>query len=91
MLKELLDYDWSSTLVRKGYITKEDAQKYRTQGIKSNSWCRSTNSPDYEYMEWLDVQDSVDKYFTNVTIERMKELAKDVMFDDVRLVMWFDN
>ena len=95
------------TVRRSGAVTKEQAEKYRTDGEDPSSWCQGVGcwhgiSPEYEdRYEWLSwfVEPTSFKKLINAIEERKRDVfwIFDPADDDgsldalIRIVFWFDN
>lgn len=100
-LKELLDFE-PEPIKRKGYISKEDADKLDA-GIIPTCWCIWTNQKDYVHREWSEQANELEALI-NLLKQRAHELGVIYNWEwkyepneaikkskNIRIVFWFDN
>lgn len=88
-LRELLDYNLDAPVIVRGFVTKEEAQRYRDTGVTPRSYAASvwSNVENFERMEWREpIRESA--WLVPRLIEEISGLGDP---DMVRLVFGFDS
>ena len=86
-LKELMDYDLDAPIQVCGYVSTDEAQRYRQSGEVPRSWAAWTPQPGFERIEWqVPLRDSAPLIQT--LMDEIKGLGEP---EKVRLVFGFDN
>jgi len=86
-LKELLEYDLDAPVTVRGYVSDEQAKRFRESGELPQAWAAWTPQPGYERIEWqTPLRDSAPLITT--LIDEIKGLGEP---EHVRLVFGFDS
>ncbi len=85
-LRELEDYPWDARARKRGWVTHEQAAKFRADGIPPS--CYAAGGNHGEYIEWTETRLSAVRDWPTIVLPILRTLGSP---DDVRLVFGFDS
>lgn len=95
-LRELRQHqiDLGDTVKRSGMITKEQAEAL-IKGVKPDSWCGWTNTPEYLHAEWEDEYNPLELFLNKLdqflSLKYRSGKLRHMEDNEFRIVFWFDN
>lgn len=90
-----------SKVSRKGYVHKDEAQRFHATGETPTSWCQGVGGPHASQYKWLEWEDEIHCF--DKLLSAIEERKRDVFWifrpedddgkcdDKIRIVFWFDN
>lgn len=85
-LRELQEYPWDEPVSKRGWVSHEQAAKFRSDGIPPESYAACGNHG--EYIEWSETRRKDVRDWPSDILPLLESLGAP---DDVRLVFGFDN
>jgi len=85
-LRELQEYPWDQSVQKRGWVSHEEAEKFRRDGQPPKSYSAGGNHG--EYIDWTETRRVVVRNWPDLILPILGTLGSP---DDVRLVFGFDN